>query len=190
VVGSGQRRRPRKRGRKRKWKLTPARLAQRRVAAWKHGRFAQTVTRQEVAYTHLDQALPGMGAAFVLQAYRKAELEGDFSDVEKIAAQAMAEAEVIRRQAADDVLERGVVFDEPVIDGRGEPIGKKLRAHPLLDRIVRLDEQLGHTADQLQLMRGKTANAALAFRLERDEQLRALDRFRRQLPPPLENPGD
>jgi len=129
-----------------------------------------------------------MGAAFVLQAYRKAELEGDFSDVEKIAAHAMAEAEVIRRQAVGDVLERGVVLDEPVLSADGEQIGKRLRAHPLLDRLRHLDEQLGHTADQLALTPksrgGKRVNAALAFRLERDAQLRALDRDRRQLPPP------
>jgi hypothetical protein len=191
---AGRRKRPRKRGRKRKWKLTPARLAQRRVAAWKHGRYAQTVTKQEVAYTHLDQALPGMGAAFVLQAYRKAELEGDFSDVEKIAAQAMAEAEVIRRRAADDVLERGVAFDEPVINGKGEPIGRRRRANPVLDPLRRMNEQLGHTAKDLQLTRPSgeegAGKAAMVFRLQRDAQLRALDRERRQLPPPPENPGD
>jgi hypothetical protein len=184
-----RRKRLRKRGRKRKWKLTPARLAQRRVAAWKHGRFAQTVTRQEVAYTHLDQALPGIGGAFVLQAYRKAELEGDFSDAEKIAAHAMAENEIIRRKAVDNVLRRGVILDEPVLDGEGRAIGTRLRAHPLLDRLRHLDKQLGHTADQLRLTpksRGeKRVNAALAFRLERDEQLRALDQDRRQLPPPM-----
>jgi hypothetical protein len=166
-----RRKRPRKRGRKRKWKLT----------------------KQEVALTHLDQALPGMGAAFVLQAYRKAELEGDFSDVEKIAAQAMAENEVIRRQAVNDVLERGVLFDEPLINGKGEAIGTRLRAHPLLDRLQRLDEQLGHTADQQQITPksggGKKVNAALAFRLSRDAALRALDPDRRRLPPP-ETPGD
>jgi hypothetical protein len=169
--------------------MTPARVAANRVRAWKHGRFAQTVTKQEVAYTHLDQALPGMGAAFVHQAYRNAELEGDFSDVETIAAQAMAENEVIRRQAVDDVLKRGVALDEPVLNGKGEAIGTRLRAHPLLDPLRRLDERLGHTADQLQLTPksrgGKRVNAALAFRLERDAQLRALDRDRRELPPPM-----
>jgi hypothetical protein len=153
------------------------------------------VTRQEVAYTHLDQALPGMGAAFVLQAYRKAELEGDFSDVEKIAAQAMAEAEVVRRRAVDEVLERGIAFDEPVINGKGEPIGRRRRANPVLDPLCRMNEQLGHTAEDLRLVRpsgGEAAGkaAAMAFRLQRDAQLRALDRDRRQLPPPSENPGD
>ncbi|HEY3173188.1 MAG TPA: hypothetical protein VGK86_11510, partial [Thermoanaerobaculia bacterium] len=165
----------------------------RRAAAWKHGRYAQTVTKQEVAYTHLDQALPGMGAAFVLQAYRKAELDGDFSDVEKIAAQAMAESEVIRRRAIDDVLEHGIAFDEPVLDGKGEAIGSRRRANPVLDPLRRMNEQLGHTAEDLQLTRpsGEGAGkAAMAFRLERDAQLRALDRGRRQLPPPPENPGD
>jgi hypothetical protein len=130
-----------------------------------------------------------MGAAFVLQAYRKAELDGDFSDVEKIAAQAMAESEVIRRRAIDDVLEHGIAFDEPVLDGKGEAIGTKLRAHPLLDRIVRLDEQLGHTAEDLRLVRpsGREAagSAAMAFRLQRDAQLRALDKDRPRLPPPI-----
>jgi hypothetical protein len=135
-----------------------------------------------------------MGAAFVLQAYRKAELEGDFSDVEKIAAQAMAENEVIRRQAVNDVLERGVLLDEPVLSGKGESIGKRLRAHPLLDPLRHLDERLGHTADQQQITPksggGKKMSAALALRLSRDAALRALDPDRRQLPPPLETPGD
>jgi hypothetical protein len=184
---AGRRKRPRKRGRKRKWKLTPARLAQRRVAAWKHGRYAQTVTPRDVARANLERRIPG--AAGVMEAFHAALDEGDFSGVEAISSLALAESELVRRNAVDDVFERGVVFDEPVLDGKGEAIGTRLRANPLLDRIVRLDEQLGHTAKDLQLTRPSdgegVGKAAMVFRLERDAQLRALDQDRRQLPPPM-----
>jgi hypothetical protein len=55
---------------------------------------------------------------------------------------------------------------------------------------------LGHTADQLRITPksrgGEALNAAaLAFRVERDAQLRALDQDRRHLPPPpSDTPGD
>jgi hypothetical protein len=173
--------------------MTPARVAANRVRRWIHGRYARSVTHREVARAKLEQEIPG--AASVLEAYHAALEQGDFSGVEMISSLALAESELVRRQAVDDILERGVAFDEPVLNGKGEEIGTRLRAHPLLDRLRHLDERLGHTADQLRLTPksrgGKTVNAAaLAFRLERDAQLRALDQDRRQLPPPLETPGD
>jgi hypothetical protein len=80
------------------------------------------------------------------------------------------------------------------VNNDGEQIGKRYRVNPLLEPMRHLDEMLGHTADQMQLTRksrgGEAVNAAaLAFRLRRDAQLRALDRDRPQLPPPSENPG-
>jgi hypothetical protein len=172
--------------------MTPARVAANRVRRWIHGRYARSVTHREVARANLERETPG--AASVLEAYHAALEEGDFSGVEAISALALAESELVRRNAVDDVFERGVAFDEPVINGRGEEIGTRLRAHPLLDQLRHLDEQLGHTADRLQLTpksRGEgRVNTALAFRLERDAQLRALDQDRRELPPPPENPGD
>jgi hypothetical protein len=131
-----------------------------------------------------------------MEAFHAALEEGDFSGVEAISSLALAESELVRRQAVDDILERGVAFDEPVLNGKGEAIGTRHRVNPLLEPMRHLDEMLGHTADQRRITPksrgGEAANAAaLAFRLKRDAQLRALDQNRRELPPPPpDTPGD
>ena len=82
------------------------------------------------------------------------------------------------------------MIEEPILNGDGEPVGTKLRANPVLEPMRHLDEQLGHTVDQLRLTprsRGQEAKAlelAAAFWAQRDVALRALDRPRRSLPTP------
>jgi hypothetical protein len=130
-----------------------------------------------------------------MEAFHAALEEGDFSGVEMISALALAESELVRRNAVDDIFQRGVAFDEPLVNNDGEQIGKRYRVNPLLEPMRHLDEMLGHTADQMQLTRksrgGEAVNAAaLAFRLRRDGELRALDSERRLPPPPSQNPGD
>jgi hypothetical protein len=95
-----KRRRPRKTGRKRKWRLTPARAAANRVRAWKHGRYARSVTSREVIRSDLERKSPG--TAEVIERYHAA-LQGDISALDPIAARALTETEVIRRRVVDEV---------------------------------------------------------------------------------------
>jgi hypothetical protein len=182
-----RRHRPRKRGRKRRWRLTPARLRAARVAAWKHGLRAQVVTRREVLGVALDRKIPGATAA--CDAYLAAA-EGEFAALDPLHVEAMAESELLRREMVREVQERGVLVEEALIDKDGRAAGTRIKANPVLEPMRRFSEILGHTADQLRLTpksRGeesKSVALAAAFRLQRDAQLRALDHAQRLPPPP------
>jgi hypothetical protein len=168
--------------------MTPARIAANRVRAWKHGGRARMVTWRAVLRAKFDKILPG-GAAIV-DAYR-AEADGEFGALDLLHTQAMAESELLRRQMVGEVRKRGVLVEEALIDKEGNLVGTRVKANPALEPLRHFNEQLGHTADQLQITpksRGqgdRAAAQAAAFRAERDAQLRQLDRpNRRRLPPP------
>lgn len=145
------------------------------------------VSRREVLGVALERKIPGGKA--VCDAYLAAD-DGDFSALDPIHAKAMAETELLRRAMVREVQRRGVVIDEVLTDKDGNVVGSRPKANPVFEPMRHLDEQLGHTADQLRLTpksRGQEAKAlelAAAFRAQRDAALRALDRPRRPLPPP------
>jgi hypothetical protein len=148
------------------------------------------VTQREVLGAKLDRAIPG-GAA-ICDAYR-AEADGEFGALDLLHVEAMTESELLRRQMVGEVRKRGVLVEEALIDKEGNPVGTRVKANPALEPLRHFNEQLGHTADQLQITpksRGqgeRDAAQAMAFRLQRDAELRRLDRpFRRALPPPAE----
>jgi hypothetical protein len=188
-AGKKVRHRPRKRGRKKRWKLTPARAAANRVRAWKHGLRAQVVTQKDVLRALFARLVPG--GPEVAEAYVAAMEHGDSSGLNEIAVVAMSQSELVRREVVREIRERGVLVEDDLVNSEGEAIGKRIKANPLLEPLRHFDERLGHTAEQLQLTRksrGEGAvNAALAFRLQRDAQLRALDYAQRRLPPPPES---
>lgn len=156
-----------------------------RVAAWKHGKYAKAVCGYEGTRAALERKAPG--AAAVIDALAGAIEDGNHDSLQPLGIVAMAQKEMIRRQIVEDVRKRGVIVEEQLIDKDGRELGIRVKAHPGLEPMRHLDEQLGHTADQMQLTRksrGEGAvNEAMAFRIKRDEELRRLDRPRRPLAP-------
>lgn len=176
----------RKPGRRKGRKLSARALAACRTNPWKHGLRARVVSQLEAVGAKLNRALPE--ATAVIEAHIRA-----LDDPEALSAihvQAMVESELLRRKMVQEIRERGVLVEEPVLSRDGEVIGQNLQANPALEPMRHLDERLGHTAEQMQVTRKsqgeaeKTAELAAAFRLERDAALRAPDRPRRSLPPP------
>jgi len=157
-----------------------------RMAGWKHGKYARVVTARDARRSQLEKAVPG--AAVLMEAYAEGIGEGNLDALEPLSITAMAENEILRRRAVDEVRERGVLVEEALIDKDGREIGSRVKANPALEHVHAFNETLGYSADQLQLSRksrGEGAvNAAMAFRLSRDQQLRAMDQKQVALPPP------
>jgi hypothetical protein len=162
---------------------TPRFRAAARVAGWKHGKYARVVTGREATEAQIDRKF-GHGTAEMIAAHMDCDPQG----LERVGSIALAQKEIIRRQIVQGIFEKGVLVEEAMVGSDGEPVGSRLKAHPGLEPLRHLDEQLGHTADQQQITkksRGEGAvNAAVAFRLSRDQALRALDEKRIALPPP------
>jgi hypothetical protein len=157
-----------------------------RVNGWKTGRYARVVTARDARRAQLEKAVPG--AAVLMEAYAEGIGEGNLDALEPLSITAMAENEILRRRAVDEVRERGVLVEEALIDKDGREIGSRVKANPALEHVHAFNETLGYSADQLQLSRksrGEGAvNLAMAFRLSRDQQLRAMDQKTVALPPP------
>lgn len=123
-----------------------------------------------------------------------AAVDGDFSETDKIAAQSIAETELIRREVVKTIGEEGVLMDDDLVmmgkDGP-ERVGVRRKANPALDHLHELNKTLGHTAPELGLTRKSrgedTRNQAIAKAFERDQMLRGLDRSLMPGPPPRES---
>lgn len=157
-----------------------------RANPWRHGLRAVSVTRREVTRYDLERKIPG--AADVFDAYKSAVENGDVSELDPISVRALVESEVLRRRLVDEVGSRGVVVEEDLFGADGRVVGSRLKAHPALEPIGRLSEQLGHTAADTMLTRksrGEGArDLAIVARLARDVVLRAADKSKMPLPPP------
>jgi hypothetical protein len=170
--------------------MTPARIAANRVRAWKHGKYAKVVSQRFGQRATTDRMF-GPGAGEVIERNVAAITGDDPEATLPLHAIAMSEMELMRRQFVDEVRKRGVLVEEALVDKEGNSVGTRVKANPALEPMRHFNEQLGHTADQLQITpksRGqgdRAAAQAAAFRAERDAQLRQLDRpNRRRLPPP------
>lgn len=190
MVREPKRRQKKKPGRKpgKRVVSSPAVIAANRIRAWKHGQRAQTVTQLEVLRGRLEKA--AKGAPEIVERYMAALVDGDMSAIDPIVGMGIAEAELMRRQAVDEVRERGVLVREDLVGADGTIIGSRLKQNPAAEVVIELNKQLGMTAqDQLltRKARGEGAvDAALAMRLARDSQLRAMPKDRMPPPPPIE----
>jgi hypothetical protein len=156
-----------------------------RVAGWKHGLRAQVVTPLEARRAEVSKIDPDAPALF--DAYAAALVDGDTSGVDQVNVVGMVETELLRRRAVDSVRERGVVIEEAMVNSEGAEIGTRIKAHPALEPLRWMNEQLGNTAADTQLSRksrGEGAvNAAMAARLARDAMLRGHDKSSMPAPP-------
>lgn len=185
--------RKKKRGRKRGTKVpaTPAMIAACRANPWKSGKYARSVSSEEVALTRVRQRHPE--AAAVYEAVYEAHINGNLEGMDLLVSNALTESELMRRMAVDEVQRRGVLVKEDLVDSDGKVIGSRLRANPASEVVIELNKQLGATAaDQLLTRKARGEGAvdiALARRLARDEMLRRSDKSRMPPPPPIETSG-
>lgn len=170
---------------------TPAQIAANRVRAWKHGRYARSVTLLEHRARKLAEKDPDIVP--LTEGFLEA-LEGSLETSNAIAAFSLAETESRRRQVADQINEDGVVLEEVLFDKDGREMGSRKRAHPLLEVERTLARDLGHTAAEMQLTkkaRGEGAkDDAMAAMLRRDAQLRGWSKEGMAPPPALPPAGD
>jgi hypothetical protein len=116
----------------------------------------------------------------ILAAAIAAVAGGDFEPYELAGAQALAEAEILRRAGVDAIQEKGVIVKEIRVergpDGQEIARTEKWKANPLLDHVRRFHPVLGFTAEEMQITRrgrGQGARDAATTRLlERAAMLR------------------
>src|SRR5262249_4537937 len=134
----------------------------------------------------------GEGAGQVLDAYTEAVETGDVSGVSMLAARGLAESELHRRALSNRIAADGPIVGEAVIGAGGEQIGVRLKAHPGIEPMIGLSQQLGHTATEMRITpksRGEGAkDEAITKALHRDAILRGLDK--NLMPPPALPPAE
>jgi hypothetical protein len=161
-----------------------------RVANWKHGLRATIATAVDARREKM-VATFGADAPAVVEAFQEAIDSGDLAGTNAIAVQSLAETEILRRKVVDEIAATGLVVSDVLFNEDGEPIGQRLRAHPLLDPLRHMNDTLGHTAADMQLSRksrGEGAkDEAIAAMLKRDEMLRGISKDAMALPPPAED---
>lgn len=157
--------------------------------AWKHGRFARVVTGAAGPRAQIEKKFPGV--ADVIDSYAGAITDGDPRALDGLAVVAMSQSELLRQDMVRAVQREGVLVQDDIIGmegGKAKVIGHRHKANPVLEPLRHFTEILGHTAEQHQLTRksrGEGAvNAAVAFRIARDERLRNLERPHRPMAPP------
>lgn len=151
---------------------------------------ASDMTELDVLRYRLSQYDPDLPEVFerCIEGYIKAISGGDLSALDEERAAAFATKALIRKKAAEGILEKGAMIEEEQFDKDGDFVGLRVKAHPLLEPLSKLDEQLGYTAEQERLTKRSQGQGArddaLAARLRRDVQLRAANKLGLPAPDP------
>lgn len=160
--------------------LSPAAIRANRTRNWKHGRRATIVTVAEARIAQLRKIHPD--APEILAAALEAMNGGNLDGVNGLGAQAFAEAELIRRDTVDRIRDDGVTVEDQILNGDGEAIGVRKKAHPLFEPLRHLYAILGYTAPEMQLTRKSRGegekDAAMTALLNRRTMLRLADKGR------------
>jgi hypothetical protein len=168
-----------------KVKTTEAMVRANRGNAWKHGRYARSVTLIEQRASELERVRPG--AAGVMGAFFEALEGGDTSGADALGAVSLTESEMTRQDIFKRLRDDGLTVIETLMDKDGREIGQRMKAHPLLESGLKIVGVLGHTASDMQLTRksrGEGAkDEAIAASLKRDLFLRGLDKAALAPPP-------
>ncbi len=170
---------------------TPKKRAAVRMNAYRHGRDAGSVTPQEAIESRLrriDPDLPELVATVV------EELAGDRVDAAtKLLARSMLEHEILRQKIVEKIS-GALTVEDVLLDKDGQPYGHRLKAHPLLEHLQKLQRSILDSAEALQVTRkarGEGAkNAAMTAVLERAAMLRSADKSRMLPPAPDPIDGD
>lgn len=125
-------------------------IAANRTRNWKHGGSAKTVTLAEATADKLRRQVHP-DAPEILRAYTDILTDGNLDARKKLAAQAFTSQEIILRRSIESITEKGELLEESMVGPDGLPMGVKYRAHPLMDTVIRLNENLGYTAEAQEL---------------------------------------
>lgn len=176
-----------------KRRLSAARIKQRRHAGVKHGLRAEVVTPDEVVRYRLEKLDPD--GPEIIDRYIAAQT-GDLSVLDRQVAAGLASTEILRRKTVERIAERGVDFEETILNSEGEVVGRRVKANPLLDHLKWMGEAQGYTAKQAGVTRESRPRVmdddeVIKARLKRDEQCRAMVKLMNAgLIPTLPPPGD
>ncbi len=157
-----------------------------RTKGWKHGGRSKTVTLLEGRISRLVKLHPD--APQIFADITEAMMGGDPAPLDTMTASALAETEILRRHAVDQIKDAGLTIRDAMVNPEGQEIGSRLKAHPLLEPLRHMNDALGVSADAMLLSRKSRGegerDAALVKMLERDAMLRA---YPKELcPPPAE----
>lgn len=174
-----------------KRRLSAAGVRQRRHAGVKHGLKAQVVTPDEIVRYKLEKLDPD--GPEIIDRYVAAQT-GDLSVLDRQVAAGLASTEILRRKTVERIAERGVDFEEAILNAEGVEVARRVKANPLLDHLKWMGEQQGYTAKQAQVSRESRPRSVddderVKARLARDEHCRATTRLMMMgvipmLPPP------
>lgn len=157
-----------------------------RTQNYRHGRRAGVITAERAQRARLRKLDPE--APELIEAMVKAAGGGDLDVPTRIAATAMIETEILRRRAVDAVKEDGIRVEDEMFDRDGKVYGTRKKAHPLLEHIHRFNEDVGATAEQMQVTKKSKGEGArddaITRMLEHDAQLRSADKSRFPMPGP------
>jgi len=172
-------------------RLRAAGIKQRRHAGVKHGLRAEVVTPDEIVRYKLERLDPD--GPEIIDKYIKAQT-GDLSVLDSQVAAGLASTEILRRKTVERIAERGVDFEERILNAEGLEVGRRVKANPLLDHLKWMGEQQGYTAKQAQVSRESRPRSMddderVKQRLAHDERCRATTRLMMaglipMLPPP------
>jgi hypothetical protein len=171
---------------KRKHVMTPARLERNRMNPYRSGKRARTVTSLDYIKYQLGRVSKDLPA--ILDACIEAQ-KGNLSALEVEVAKRLAADFILRDVMFAKIKSQGISVVEIVRNDEGKPIGKRIRVHPLLEHLNRLNEQLGITMEQACLSkksRGQGARdaAITSALLSRDARLREARRLQLAAPDP------
>jgi len=163
---------------------TPKRAAHSRTAAWRNGsRAIAGVKLPEVVKARLrklDPEAPELIAEFV-----DAVAAGRLDESTKLFARSLVEHEMLRAKVVEKIAEDGLTTKDLLLDLNGKVYGEKVRAHPLLEFVHKLQASNLATAEALQMTRKSRGeghrDAAMTRFLERRTLLQ--EQRHRMLPP-------
>lgn len=156
-----------------------------------HGRAAKVVTPEQAARYKLQRIHPDLPE--LIERYTRAISDGLPQEVDPITVQALVSKELMRRKLMQSVDDKGVLLSDKFFNKEGDVVGERYKAHPALEAIRWMDEQLGHTATDAQITRKSKGegqrNQAETREIERRTRLAALVQQGKG-PPPRERIED
>lgn len=167
------------------WEASALARREVRTHGLKHGKFAKVLTPEEIKEGLLRQIHPQAPELF-RTVFKAAATGGDLDEYSQLSAEGMVQTALLRGHAIEKIVEDGIVVEERGYDAQGQTKVIRRKAHPLLERVIQMSEQLGFTAEQMQMTRKSRGegekNAAVTAMLTRRTLLRSADKGR-MLPP-------